>query len=213
MRRRLVCVVLIGLVGSGGIAAQSPERLAHRRQRSGRHEVLAAHADHAGERHPARDGVDLRHGRAGRGLHHHADRHQQRDVLPGPGHDHRRAAGRHRQGALEVRPQESQGPRRQPVGRRPRHLLLGRHGARRAAHRHRRRRTGSSSSSTRRPAKPIPGPAGVDQSRHRRHGEVRRRLLDQHAAGALQEPGDHRRRAPASRDATGFPAIRARSIC
>ena len=40
--------------------------------------------------------------------------------------------------------------------------------------------------------KPIPGPAGLDQPGHRRHGEVRRQLLDQHAAGALQEPRDHR---------------------
>ena len=37
------------------------------------------------------------------------------------------------------------------------------------------------------------GPAGSGQPRHRRDGEVRRHLLDQHAAGALQEPGDHRR--------------------
>ena len=71
-------------------------RLAHRRQRSGRDEVLAAHPDHAGERHAAGEGVDLRHGRAGRGLHDHADRHQQRHVPPDPGHDHRRPPGRHR---------------------------------------------------------------------------------------------------------------------
>ena len=40
---------------------------------------------------------------------------------------------------------------------------------------------------------------------HRHHGQVRRRLRDEHAAGALQEPGDHRRRAPANRAATALP--------
>ena len=39
---------------------------------------------------------------------------------------------------------------------------------------------------------PIPGPGGSRQSRHRRDGEVQSALLHQHAAGALQEPRDHR---------------------
>ena len=213
-------VLAIAVAIAAGLGASAPqsapprrERLAHRRQRPGRDEVLAAHPDHAGERRAADEGVDLRHGRAGDRLHHHADRRQQRHVPPGAGIDDRRAQGRRGHRAVEVRPQDDPG------------------------HRRRTRRRAAAASPTgparRRPApriviattngflvqldaktgKPIPGPAGLDQPRHRRHGEVRRQLLDEHAARALQEPGDHRGAHRRTGPLRAFLAIRARSTC
>ncbi len=85
------------------------------------------------------------------------------------------------------------GSRRQSLGRRPRHLVLARHcpGRRRASSSP--RPTGSSSSSTRSRASRLPGPAGLINLSTGRDGEVRRRVLHEHASGALQEPGDRRR--------------------
>ena len=59
---------------------------------------------------------------------------------------------------------------------------------------------------------PVPGPAGIVESVHGHHGEVRRQLLDEHAAGALQESGDHRGAHRRTGPLRAARAIRARSI-
>ena len=81
----------------------------------------------------------------------------------------------------------------EPVGRRPRHLLLARHGAASAPRIVIATTNGFLVQLDAKTGKPIPGPGRPDQPRHRRDGEVRRHVLHQHAAGALQEPGDRRR--------------------
>ena len=57
----------------------------------------------------------------------------------------------------------------------------------------------------------VVGPSGVVNLATGR-GRVRRQLLDEHGAWTRQESGDHRRRVPANKAATGFLVIRGHSI-
>ena len=139
------------------------------------------------------ESVDLRHGRAGIGLHGHAHCREQRHVLPGPGIDHRRAQGRHRNRAVEVRPGED--PRTSAPIPRPAAAAsrTGRALPRVAPRIVIATTNGFIVQLDAKIGQADSGPCRRDQPLDRRDGEVRRRVLHEHASGALQEPGDRRR--------------------